>query len=71
MVLGEDDDAAGFTVEPGGHVQALDAQVFAAGPDQTGPGPLFGWMAGNVAGLVDGQDMFVVVNDGGAKFLGG
>jgi hypothetical protein len=70
-VAGEEDDTGGFAVEAGGHVEGLFVEDFAGGSDEGGPGSVFGGMADDEAGLIDGGEFRGEEEEPGLEFGGG
>jgi len=59
-VPGEDDEAAGFAVEPADEVEFLEFEVLAAGTGEAGPRTALGRVADEPAGLVNDDEVIVV-----------
>ena len=62
-ILREHDDSAGLAVEAARHVQPVDAEIFAAGANETRPWTMLRGMADHESGFVDHEEIAALAYD--------
>ena len=70
-VLGDEEDSAGFAVEAADEVEFCLFFPFFGGADEAGPRAVFGGVADDVSGFVEGDEVGVFLDDPAGEFVFG